>query len=365
MSLPHGRVFNFSAGPSTLPVEVLEQAQRELLNYDGTGMSVMEMSHRSKPFEAILGRAEQSLRGLLSVPNGYRVLFLQGGASLQFATIPLAFLAEGKKAGYVVTGTWGEKALESARTAGATEVLWTGKAGSYRSVPTESDLTFDASQFSYIHTTSNETIQGVQFPNDLELEVPQVCDMSSDILSRPVEVNRYACLYGGAQKNIGPAGLTLVIIRDDFLATHRDGPAPMLDYRVHAKNGSLYNTPPAWSIYITMLTLELLEKTGGLRAAAERNAAKAAALSDVIDRSGGFYQGHAAGVARSKMNVTFTLPSEALTDAFVAEAESHGMDGLRGHRSVGGIRASIYNAFPIEGALALADFMTDFASRNA
>lgn len=348
------RVFNFSAGPSTLPVPVLEQAQAELLDYQGTGMSVMEMSHRSAPFEKILGQAEADLRALLNVPENFRVLFLQGGASLQFAMAPMNVPSTWA---YAVTGTWGEKAVESNAEG---RVVWSGKEDGYRNVPTEVDLV-DAD---LLHLTTNETIQGVQYDALPEVDVPLVADMSSDFLSRPVDLSPYGLVYAGAQKNIGPAGLTFVLVREDLLEVKPNGLPPMLDYRVHAKNGSLYNTPPAWSIYVSGLTLAYLRQNGGLKAAAERNARKAAILYDAVDASGGFYQGHAAPEARSQMNVVFTLASPELTNAFVKGAEERGMDGLKGHRSVGGIRASIYNAFPEEGCVALAEWMGEFSDRR-
>jgi phosphoserine aminotransferase len=353
------RVFNFSAGPSTLPLRVLEQAQAEMLDYRGTGMSVMEMSHRSAPFEAILAEAQADLRTLLGIPDGYRTLFLQGGASLQFAMIPMAFLPQGGHADYVVTGAWGQKAVESARTVGEANVVWDGSADSFRAVPAE--ISSDAA---YVHTTSNETIHGVQFSTDPETGVPLVCDMSSDILSRPIDVSRYALIYAGAQKNMGPAGTTLVIVSDEFLATHKPGLPPMLDYRVHVKNDSMYNTPTTWSIYLCGLVYKHLLATGGLAGVQARNEEKASLLYRTIDGSEGFYQGHAMPGARSTMNVVFTLRDDSLTKQFVKEAEAAGLDGLKGHRSVGGCRASIYNAFPIEGCQELAKFMEAFAHRH-
>jgi len=363
MAQAYERIFNFSAGPSTLPVSVLEQARDEIMNYRGTGMSVMEMSHRSKPFESIIGRAEADFRALLGISEDYKVLFLQGGASLQFSMVPICFLQDGAAADYVVTGAWGKKAVEAARLEGTANVIWDGKAENYRSVPDWSDLVLTPGA-AYLHMTTNETIQGVEFPSDPTLDVPVVCDMSSDIASRPVAIDRYALIYAGAQKNLGPAGVTLVIVRKDFLAKVAKNRHPMLDYRLQAENDSLYNTPCSWGIYICGLVFRHLLETGGVAAAAERNAVKSATIYQAIETSGGFYKGHACAEARSKMNVTFTLPSDDLTKTFVKEAEANGMDGLKGHRSVGGVRASIYNAFPQAGCDALAAFMTDFASRN-
>ena len=363
MSQPYNRVFNFSAGPCTLPVEVLESAKEDLLNYKGTGMSVMEMSHRSKPFEKILAETEADLRTLLSIPDNYKVLFLQGGASLQFSMIPLSFLAAGHTAEYLVTGAWGEKALEAANLVGSTKVVFDGKGDNFRAAPDFGtlDLSADAA---YVHFTSNETIQGVEFFADPTTAAPLVCDMSSDILSRSVDVSKYALIYAGAQKNMGPAGATVVIAREDFIAKGPGKMHPILDYKLHAKNSSMYNTPPCWTIYMCGLVCKHLVATGGLEGSNKRNTEKANTIYQAIDSSGGFYNGHAEPSARSIMNVTFTLPSEELTSAFVKESESLNMDGLKGHRSVGGIRASIYNAFPLEGCQVLASFMADFAAKN-
>lgn len=355
------RVFNFSAGPSTLPLPVLQQAQAEMLDFRGTGMSVMEMSHRSAAFEHILAEAQADLRSLLGIPDGYRTLFLQGGASLQFAMIPMAFLNPGERADYVVSGAWGQKAVESARTLGEACVAWDGSEDNFRSTPSEIPAGNGAA---YLHTTSNETIHGVQFPGDPAVEAPLVCDMSSDILSRPVDIAKYALIYAGAQKNMGPAGATLVVISDELLAKHKSNLPPMLDYRIHVKNDSMYNTPTTWSIYICGLVYKFLLATGGLEGAKARNEEKAELLYGAIDASEGFYQGHAVVEARSNMNVVFTLRDDSLTKTFVKEAEAAGFDGLKGHRSVGGCRASIYNAFPVEGCRELAGFMEAFAHRH-
>jgi len=362
MSQPHDRVYNFSAGPSTLPVSVLETAQSEILNYRGTGMGVMEMSHRSAPFEAILQEAKANLTKLLGIPENYKILFLQGGASTQFAMLPMSYLHNGAVGRYVLTGTWGKKAVESAAIYGSTEVVFDGKAANYNDIPSENIEARPGA--AYLHFTSNETIQGVRFPGEPKWQDPLVCDMSSDILSRPVDVSRYQMIYAGAQKNMGPAGVALVIMSDEMLAKSADGLAPMFDYKVQAENDSLYNTPPTWAIYICGLVYKHLVDTGGLAAAQDRNERKAKLLYDAIDHSHGFYKGHAVKSARSTMNVTFTLGSDDLTKKFIKEAESQRMDGLKGHRSVGGVRASIYNAFPEEGCAALADLMRDFAARN-
>ena len=363
MSNPYGRIHNFSAGPCTLPVEVLEQARDGLLNYQGTGMSVMEMSHRSKPFEAIIAAAEADLRALLGVPEGYKVLFLQGGASLQFSMLAMNFLPAGSKAEYVVTGTWGQKALESGKLVGNAVETFSGAADKFRDVPASYDIDLDG-EAAYVHITSNETIQGVRFVEDPITQAPLFCDMSSDILSRPVAVDNYAMIYAGAQKNMGPAGLTVVILSDEQLAKVPSGLSPMLDYRVQADNGSMYNTPPCWSIYMAGLVYKHLLLTGGLKEAEARNIAKSSLLYGVIDESESFYTGHAVPSARSIMNVTFTLRSEDLTKAFLKGAEENGLDGLKGHRSVGGCRASIYNAFTLESCEVLAEYMREFARAN-
>ena len=364
MSIAYDRVYNFSAGPSTLPVEVLEQSREGLLNFEGTGIGVMEMSHRSKPFEKIIHEAEADVKTLLGVPEGYKVLFLQGGASLQFTMIAMNFLTEGKTADYVITGTWGKKALESAKLEkGAAKVIFDGKANNYREVPDMASLDY-SSGAAYVHITSNETIQGVTFQSDPTVSAPLIADMSSDIMSRPVDVSKYGVIYAGAQKNMGPAGVVLTIIREDLLAQVPANLHPMLDYKLQADNESLYNTPPCWSIYVCGLVYKHLLKLGGLEAVLANNKLKAGYVYDAIDNSNGFYKGHAEKSVRSLMNVTFTLPSDELTDAFLKEAKALKLDGLKGHRSVGGMRASIYNAFPVEGAKVLADLMTDFAKRN-
>jgi phosphoserine aminotransferase len=363
MAQPYDRVYNFSAGPCTLPVPVLEQARDGLLNYKGTGMSVMEMSHRSAAYETIIQEAEADLRSLLAIPDGYKVLFLGGGASLQFSMIAIDFL-RGASADYVVTGTWGQKAVESANLEGKANVVWSGKADGFREVPDFGSLTLDPSA-AYVHFTSNETIQGVEFDGDPSVAAPLFCDMSSDILSRPVDVSKYALIYAGAQKNMGPAGVTVVIVRDDMLAKVPEKLHPMLDYRLQAENGSLYNTPPCWNIYVAGLVYKHLLNTGGLTASRKLAEYRSKLVYEAIDSSGGFYKGHAAPGSRSVMNVTFTLPNDDLTKAFLKLADSKKLDGLKGHRSVGGIRASLYNAFPLEGCEVLAETMAEFAKASA
>ncbi|HVF88227.1 MAG TPA: 3-phosphoserine/phosphohydroxythreonine transaminase [Pyrinomonadaceae bacterium] len=357
------RIFNFSAGPAVLPVPVLEQARDEMLSLPGTGMSVMEISHRSKTFDDIIGGAEQSLRELMGIPANYHVLFLQGGASLQFSMVPMNLLPQGGSADYVVTGSWGKKAVKEAKRVGGVNVAATTADGGFKNVPPQDQLKLDQNA-AYVHITTNETIEGVEWFHEPEVgDVPLVADASSDILSHPVPVEKYALIYAGAQKNMGPSGVTLVIIRDDLLARIPDGLHTMLDYRTHVENKSLYNTPNTWGIYILNLVCRWLKDRGGLSGMGRENEAKARMLYDVIDATN-FYRGHADPEARSIMNVTFRLPSEDLEKQFAKEATAAGLDGLKGHRSVGGIRASIYNAFPHEGVEALAAFMREFEKKN-
>lgn len=363
MSQPYHRVYNFSAGPCTLPVEVLEQVRDELLNWNGSGMSVMELSHRSNHFGSIIEEAEADFRSLLGIPESYHVLFLQGGASLQNTMIPMSLLPEGGSADYVVTGAWGQKSAEAARKVGQIQVLWDGKPHNYDRTPEPGSLRATPGA-AYAHYTSNETIQGVQFFEDLAFDAPTVCDMSSDILSRPIDISRYELIYAGAQKNMGPAGVTVVVISQNLLDKCPEDFHPMLDYRLHTVNSSLYNTPPCFAIYVCGLVYKWVARQGGVARIQEQAKAKSQLLYDAIDSSGGFYNGHSQKECRSVMNVTFTLQNEDLTNSFVKESEAEGLDGLKGHRSVGGIRASIYNAFPKEGCEVLADFMRDFARRN-
>lgn len=363
MSQPYNRVFNFSAGPCTLEVEVLEEAREGLLNWNGSGMSVMEMSHRSKVYEGIIAQTEADLRQLMNIPDNYKVLFLQGGASLQNTMVPLSFLGAGQTADYIVTGAWGKKSEEAAQMIGNVNLAYSGKSHNYCDIPGPGEINLSPDPV-YVHYTSNETIQGVQFPQDLAFRTPVVCDMSSDILSRPVDVSNFQMIYAGAQKNMGPAGTTVVVISEEMLAKAPAKTHPMLDYRLHASNDSMYNTPPCWGIYMCGLTYAWLLRNGGVSAMFERNRRKAAVVYKAIDESGGFYKGHACPHCRSLMNVTFNLPTEELTNEFVKVAEDNKLDGLRGHRSVGGIRGSIYNAFPNEGCDVLAEVMRDFALRK-
>jgi len=357
------RIHNFSAGPAVLPLAVLEEAQRDLVMLPGVGMSILEISHRSKTFDEIIGRAESNLRELLNLPDNYHVLFLQGGASLQFSMIPMNFLPKDASADYILTGSWGKKALKEAKKAGATNVAATMADGNFTRVPDQDELKLDP-EAAYVHFTSNETIEGVEWKQEPEVgDVPLVCDASSDILSRPLPIEKYALIYAGAQKNMGPSGVTLVIVRDDLLARIPEGLHTMLDYRTHVEAKSLYNTPNTFGIYIIMLVTKWLQEKGGLEAMYAENEAKAKILYDAIDATP-FYRGHADADSRSLMNVTFRLPSEELEKKFAVEATAAGLDGLKGHRSVGGIRASIYNAFPRAGVEALVSFMKEFERKN-
>jgi phosphoserine aminotransferase len=357
------RIHNFSAGPAILPVPVLEAAQRDMLGLPGVGMSVMEISHRSKTFDEIFARAESGLRELLGIPDNYHVLFLQGGASLQFSMIPMNFLPADGSADYVLTGSWGKKALKEGKRQGNTNVAATMADGGFTRVPENGELKLDP-KAAYVHITTNETIEGVEWKNEPDVgDVPLFADASSDILSHPIPVDKYGLIYAGAQKNIGPSGVTLVIMRDELLKKIPDGMHTMLDYRTHVENKSLYNTPNTWGIYIISLVCKWLLEKGGLEAMHRENQQKAELLYDAIDATS-FYRGHADADSRSIMNVTFRLPSEELEKKFTAEATAQHLDGLKGHRSVGGIRASIYNAFPLEGVQALVDFMKEFEKKH-
>ena len=356
-----GRIFNFNAGPAVLPLPVLEQAQADLLNYGGTGMSVMEISHRSKAFEDILHHAEADLRALLGISEDYGIAFMQGGATLQFAMVAMNLLPAGASADYIVTGSWAKAAYKEAGKFGKVRAAATSEPANFSAIPAQSELDLDP-QAAYLHFTTNETIHGIEWKTEPvpPAGVTLVADMSSDFVSRPVDVSKYGLIYAGAQKNLGPAGVTLVIMRRDLLARVPAGLPLMLDYKVQIENTSLYNTPPCFTIYICGLVLRRLRDLGGLEAVARANAEKAAVVYAAIDQSGGFYQPHARPESRSMMNVTFKLPSEELDKTFAKQAEAEGLSGLKGHRSLGGIRASIYNAFPLEGAVALSQFMREF-----
>jgi phosphoserine aminotransferase len=334
-----------------------------MLSLPGVGMSVMEISHRSKTFDEIIQGAESGLRELLGIPKDYVVLFLQGGASLQFTMVPMNFLSLDGSADYIVTGSWGKKAVKEAKNFGGVDMAANMADGGFTRVPSQEELQLNASA-AYVHMTSNETIEGVEFKTEPEVgDVPLVADMSSNILSKPIPVEKYGVLYAGAQKNMGPSGVTVVIMREDLLPRVRQGVPTMLDYNTHAKNKSLYNTPNTWGIYILNLVCKWLKDKGGLAGMQAENEAKAQLIYDAIDATD-FYRGHADPDSRSAMNVTFRLPSEDLEKKFASEATAAKLDGLKGHRSVGGIRASIYNAFPKEGCEALVEFMREFEQKN-
>jgi phosphoserine aminotransferase len=361
------RVFNFSAGPAVLPEPVLAEAQRDLMALPGVGASILEISHRSATFENIIQQAETNLRQLLSIPEEYAVLMLQGGARLMFSMIPMNLMGGGRRlCNYLITGSWSKYAAQEAVKFGEARVVWDGKATNYDRLPANSELRLD-SKAAYFYYASNETIQGVQFATEPEAgDIPLVCDASSDFLSRPVDIHKYGIYYACAQKNAGPAGLTIVVIRKDLLERSSEMLPGYLNFQIHAEARSLWNTAPTFPIYILMLVTKwLITDIGGLAKMETINRSKAKMLYDVIDRSNGFYQGHAQPNVRSMMNVSFRLPSDELTAKFVAEAEERGMTDLKGHRSVGGIRASIYNAMPVAGVETLRDFMLEFRENNA
>jgi len=357
------RVFNFNAGPATLPLEVLEQAQTEMLDFNGTGMSIMEISHRSKEFDAVIQTAEADLRELLGIPSNYKVMFLQGGATLQFAMVPMNLRAVGTSADYIVTGVWGKTAVKESKKLGKIHIAASTEAEGFKSLPEKLDLD---PQAAYLHFTSNETIHGIEYFTEPTPPsgVPLVCDASSDFISHPIDVSKYSLIYAGAQKNAGPSGVTMVIVRDDLLERIPANLPVMLDYKTLAESGSLHNTPPSFSIYIVGLVFKWAKKMGGLAAIEKTNRTKADIVYKAIDNSGGFYTGHAQPAARSVMNIPFRLPSEELEGAFAKEAKKAGLVGLKGHRSVGGIRASIYNAMSVDGAQMLSDFMAEFQRKN-
>lgn len=358
------RAMNFNAGPASLPEAVLNKAKAEMMNYQNLGMAVMELSHRSKEFETINENTKRLLRKLLIIPEEYEILFLQGGASLQFSMVPMNLLEKGKPGGYVLTGSWSEKAIEEARKIGEAIVVASTKDTSYKSIPSMSDTTMNE-DVSYLHITTNNTIYGTQWHTlPQNLKVPLVADMSSDILSRPLHIPSYGLIYAGAQKNLGPSGVTVVIIQKELLKRSSKELPSMLNYQLHAASKSLYNTPPTLSIYFLMLVLEWAESLGGVEQLEKMNETKAALLYEEIDTSNSFYSGHAEKEFRSLMNVTFTLENEKLTEKFLQEAEEAGFIGLAGHRSVGGCRASIYNAMPLEHVEQLAHFMADFRRKN-
>ncbi len=357
------RIYNFSPGPATLPYEVLQQAGKDIVNFKDAGIGLIEISHRSKEFTAVAREAEKNLRDLLRIPDNYKVLFLQGGASSQFFMIPMNLLGDGKKATYLNTGTWAKKAIKEARLFGDITVAYSSEATSFNRVPTDDEYEVDADS-EYLYYVSNNTIYGTQFPASPESEKMLVCDMSSDILSRPIDVEKYGVIFAGAQKNLGPAGVTIVIIRDDLLTRTPENVPTMLKYSTHAEKDSMFNTPPCFAVYVVGEVLKWLKKKGGVEAIEKENRAKAELLYALID-STEYYRGHAEEDSRSIMNVSFNLPTPELEAKFIAEAAEQGLNGLKGHRSIGGCRASIYNAFPKEGVIKLVEFMKAFEAENS
>jgi phosphoserine aminotransferase len=358
------RIFNFSAGPATLPEEVLQQARDELLDWHGSGMSVMEMSHRGKEFMSIAAEAEKDLRTLMSIPDNYKVLFLQGGASSQFAMVPMNLLGDKTSADYLLTGHWSKKAVAEGKRYCNVNVAVDTSGNKFTDIPDASEWKLD-SNAAFVHYTPNETIAGVEFHEVPDVgDVPLVADMSSEIISRPIDVSRFGVIYAGAQKNIGPAGLTIAIVRDDLIGLAGDKVPAMLNYQIHAENDSMYNTPPTYAWYIAGLVFKWVLAKGGVEAMGKINKAKADKLYQAIDGSDGFYRNPVAPKYRSLMNVPFVLKDDALDKDFLAEAGAAGLAQLKGHRSVGGMRASIYNAMPEAGIDALVNFMQDFMKRK-
>jgi phosphoserine aminotransferase len=363
MSTTTARIYNFSSGPAVLPVPVLEQIQRDLIALPGVGMSIMEVSHRSKVFEDVIQKAEADIRSLAGIPSNYKVLFLQGGASLQFSMVPLNLLTPGSTADYIVTGSWTDKAAKEAKKVGAVNIAASTEADNFSRIPKQGELKLTAGA-AYAHITSNNTIEGTQWHTLPDVgDAPLVSDASSDLFCRPIDVSRFGLIYAGAQKNLGPSGVTLVIVREDLMTRSTRQLHTMLNYAVHAENGSLYNTPPSFAIYTLGLVMRWLIDRGGLEAVGGVNARKAAKLYAELDRTG-FWRPTASHEDRSLMNVTFRLAAEELEKKFVKESTAAGFDGLKGHRSVGGMRASIYNAFPEEGVDALIEFMREFERKN-
>lgn len=356
------RIYNFSPGPSTLPYPVLQQAARDIVNFGNKGIGLIELSHRSKEFMAVTEEAEELIRDNLGVPDNYKVLFLQGGASSQFFMVPMNLLGPGKKATYLNTGTWSNKAIKEARLFGEIDVAYSSEAAKFNRVPRNDEYRVDPAS-EYLYFVSNNTIYGTQFATFPEVETTMVSDMSSDILSRPVDVSRFGIIFAGAQKNMGPAGVTIVIIREDLLDRTPENVPTMLRYKTHADKGSMFNTPPCFAVYCVGLVMKWLRDMGGVEAIAAINREKAALVYNMID-STDFYRGHAEKDSRSLMNISFNLPTPELEAEFIAEATAQGLDGLKGHRSIGGCRASIYNAFPMEGVHKLVSFMEHFARQH-
>lgn len=364
MTTNNKRAYNFNAGPSAIPLSVLEKAQSELTDFQGTGMSIMELSHRSNDYETVHNAAIERLTKLYNIPENYEILFLQGGASTQFATIPMNFLTPETEANYVMTGSWSEKAIKEANLFGKTKISASSEENQYRYIPTLAQADVDQKD-AYVHITTNNTIYGTQWQTFPETnDVPLIADMSSDIMSKPVDIEQFDLIYAGAQKNLGPSGITVVIIKKDLLEKANTNIPTMFQYKTHAKANSLYNTPPTFGIYMLGEVLKWIEELGGLKAVAKNNEEKAALIYNVIDESNGFYVGHAEKESRSLMNITFRLKDESLEKQFLDEAKEAGFVGLNGHRSVGGCRASTYNAVPYETCKALSEFMTTFIEQN-
>ena len=359
------RVYNFSAGPAILPEEVLLEAQKDLFALPGVGMSVLEISHRSKTFDKIFADAVSGLRSLLNISDKYEILFLQGGASLQFSMVPLNLMPPKNKADYILTGSWSKKAIKEAKRVGTANIAASTEEEKFRRIPKQNELKLDPDA-SYVHFTSNNTIFGTEWQAEPNVgNVPLICDASSDILHKKIDVNKYGLIYAGAQKNMGPSGVTVIIIRKDLIERSQDSLHTMLNYKTHVEAGSLYNTPSVFGVYIISLITKWLKELGGLDAMYKINKEKAGLLYDCIDSSNGYYKGHAERDSRSLMNITFNLGSEELEKKFVAESTAAGFSGLKGHRSVGGIRASVYNAFPKNGVEDLVSFMNDFKKKNS
>ena len=356
------RIYNFSPGPATLPQEVLVQAAKDVVNYNNKGMGLIEMSHSSKDFIAITDETEALLRELMGIPANYKVLFLQGGASTQFAMVPMNLLGPGKTASYLNTGVWAKKAIKEAKLFGNVQVAYSSEGSNNNHVPKPGDFQVDPAA-EYLYFVSNNTIFGTQFHSFPVTDKPMVCDMSSDIMCRPVNVADFGLIFAGAQKNMGPAGVTVVIVREDLLDRVPETVPTMFRYKTHADNGSMFNTPPCFAIYVVGLVAKWLKKLGGVAAMEKINQEKAAILYNAIDATD-FYRGHAKAGSRSNMNITFNLPTPELEAQFIKEATAKGLDGLKGHRSVGGCRASIYNAFPKAGVEALVGFMKEFEKKN-
>ncbi|OQX05001.1 MAG: phosphoserine transaminase [Desulfobulbaceae bacterium A2] len=356
------RIYNFSPGPAVLPVEVLHEAARDIVNFHDKGIGLIELSHRGKEFMAVAAETEALVREVLGIPANYKVLFLQGGASTQFFMVPMNLLPRGKKAVYLNTGVWSKKAIKEAKLFGEIEVAFSSEADKFRRVPRADEYQIDPSA-EYLYFVSNNTIYGTQFPEFPQTTIPMICDMSSDICSRAIDVSKFGLIFAGAQKNMGPAGVTLVIIRDDLIERGAKDVPTMLQYRTHAEAGSMFNTPPCFAMYCVGRVMAWLKGRGGLAAMEKYNEEKAALLYTAIDETP-FYRGHAEPASRSRMNVSFNLPTPELEARFIAEATAAGLDGLKGHRSIGGCRASLYNAFPREGVVALVEFMREFARKN-